>query len=202
MNFLRQAQENIIAEETAKLFFAKSIVDVTIRDIALQVEIGEATIYRRFGNKYNLVLVVAKYLQEKVFAQHFNFKADTGYDYLKKFYESFLNIYKETPEYYKFINEFDAFVTNNVNENMTSYEEGIDAFRQSFIEAYKKGLEDGSVENIQDVDSFYFATTHSLMGLCKKLADRNILAQDYNLDKTKEIQVLIDTILYRLKKNK
>lgn len=202
MNFLKQAEETIIAEETAKLFFAKSIADVTIRDIAIQVGIGEATIYRRFGNKYNLVLIVAKFLQDKVFSQHFDIKATNGYEYLRRFYEAFINIYKETPEYYKFINEFDAFVTNNSNENMTSYEEGIDAFRQSFIEAYKNGLNDGSVQVVEDIDAFYFASTHSLMGLCKKLADRNILTQDYNLDKVKEIQVLIDTILYRLNKNR
>ena len=59
MNLFKRAQEEIMAEETAKLFFEKSINTVTIKDIADHIGIGEATIYRHYKNKYNIVLSVA-----------------------------------------------------------------------------------------------------------------------------------------------
>lgn len=200
MNLFKQAQEITLAEETAKLFFAKSINSVTIKDIADKLGIGEATIYRHYKNKLNIVLLVAQYLQEKIIKQYFNIDENlSGYEQLTKFYNSYLEIFIDDSLYYKFINEFDAFIVNNGESNIAEYEEGINYFKDIFMRGYDKGLNDKSVKELDDINSFYYASTHALLGLCKKLADKNVLSQDYNLDKGKEIKVLIETILYRLK---
>ena len=201
MNLLKQAQEIVIVQETANLFFSRSINEVTIKDIANKLGIGEATIYRHYNNKLNLVLRVAKYLQEEVLSKYFTFsQTGNGYTKIEQFYKSFLLIFKEHPSYYKFINEFDAFILNNNIGAIPSYEEGIDAFKNAFDELYKQGVNDGSVNKVDNIDTFYFATTHSLMEVCKKLADKDVISQDAKLDKTGEVEVLIETILYRLKK--
>ena len=200
MNLFKHAQEVIMAEETAKLFFEKSINSVTIKDIAEHIGVGEATIYRHYKNKYNIVLSVASYLQTKVTERYFNIDKNlSGYEQLEKFYYSYLDIFKEEPMYYKFINEFDAFIVLNLPDDMSKYEQGIDIFKVYFLEAYYKGLQDGSVKQLDDVESFYFATTHATMGLCKKLADKDVITQDRHLNKAKELEVLVETILYRLK---
>ena len=200
MNLFKRAQEEIMAEETAKLFFEKSINTVTIKDIADHIGIGEATIYRHYKNKYNIVLSVASYLQDKVVKHYFNIDKDlTGFEQLKKFYYSYLQIFNDQPLYYKFINEFDAFVVINTREDMSAYEQGMDKFKNIFLDAYHKGIEDGTVKEIEDINSFYFATAHATMSLCKKMAEKNVLTQDFTLDKTREIEVLIETILYRFK---
>lgn len=203
MNLLKQAQEMAIVKETANLFFARSINEVTIKDIASALGVGEATIYRHYSTKLNLVLMVAKYLQEDVLSRYFNFSNEgNGFAKLSKFYCTFLHVYKEHPAYYKFINEFDAYVINNSSKEMNSYEEGIDAFKNTFDEIYKTGVKDGSVNPIENIDAFYYGTTHSLLALCKKLADKDVIAQDAKLDKAGEIEALIETVLYRLNKNK
>lgn len=200
MNLFQHAQEVVMAEETAKLFLSKSINEVTIKDIANHIGVGEATIYRHFETKYNIVLGVARYLQTKILSEYYNVSdCKTGFDKISKFYYSFLDVYKDNPRFYKFINEFDAFILLNKNENIESYEEGIDKFKDIFIECYELGLKDKTIKKLDNVENFYFATTHALMGLCKKLADRDIISQDKNLDKGREIEVLIETILYRLK---
>ena len=200
MNLFKRAQEEIMAEETAKLFFEKSINTVTIKDIADHIGIGEATIYRHYKNKYNIVLSVASYLQETVVKRYFNIDKElSGFEQLKKFYYSYLEVFKDRPLYYKFINEFDAFIVINTREDMKAYEQGIDVFKNIFLDAYHKGLEDGTVKEIEDIESFYFATAHATMSLCKKMSDKNVLTQDFTLDKTREIEVLIETILYRFK---
>lgn len=200
MNLFKHAQEVVMAEETTRLFLQSSINEVTIKDIAKHIGIGEATIYRHYKNKYNIVLSVASYLMSKVFGQFFDsLKGETGYERLESFYLSFLDIYKENPAYYKFINEFDAFIVTNNEKNMSTYEEGIHRFKVKFDEAYQLGLKDGSIKEVKDIDVFYFSTTHALLGLCKKLADKDVILQDAKLDKAKEIEMLIETILYRLK---
>ena len=200
MTLLKQAQNALIAEETAKLFFERSINEVTIKDIANHIGIGEATIYRHYKNKLNIVLLVANYLQEKVISEHFDIsKGSTGYEQIAIFYNSFLDIFKTNSAYYRFINEFDAFIILNAGGDVESYEKGIETFKVMFDKCYELGLKDGSISSLEDKDIFYFATTHSLLGLCKKLADKDVLSQDSSHDKVKEIQVLIETILYRLK---
>ena len=68
-----------------------------------------------------------------------------------------------------------------------------------FINAYNKGLIDKTVKEINDINSFYLTTTHALMGLCKKLANSNILIQDEKMDKVKEIEMLIDIFMVNIK---
>ena len=200
MTLLRIAQDNLIAEETAKLFFERSINEVTIKDIAVHIGLGEATIYRHYKNKYNIVLLVANHLQEKVASEYFDIsKGQTGYEKAVIFYNSFLDVYKNNSAYYRFINEFDAFIILNSGNDVAEYEKGIEAFKVMFDSFYDLGIKDGSIKALEDKDAFYFATTHALMGLCKKLADKDVIAQDSSHDKAKEIEVLIETILYRLK---
>ena len=65
------------------------------------------------------------------------------------------------------------------------------------MDAYALGRSDGSVREVEDVKHFYLATTHALMGLCKKLTmDKVVLEQDaYGRE---EIECLIGTIVYSL----
>lgn len=200
MNLFKHAQEIVMAEETTKLFLERSINEVTIKDIANHIGVGEATIYRHYKTKFNIVLSVANYLMNKVFSQYFNFEqGNTGYEKIAEFYRSFLNIYKDNCAYYKFISEFDAFLMNNNEKTATSYEAGIEQFKNKFDEIYQLGLKDGSVKEINDIDVFYYSTTHALLELCKKLANKDIISQDAKIDKVREIEVLIETILYRFK---
>lgn len=199
MNLLKRAEERIFAEETANLFFERSINEVTIKDIALHIGIGEATIYRHYTNKYNIVLLVAKYLQENVLAKYFNFSSNgDGYTKMDRFYRSFYDIFLSHPSYYRFINEFDAFIINNNPKDLAEYEEGIDAFKSTFNKIYEQGVNDGSIKPISNIESFYYGTTHALLALCKKLADKDVIAQDTRTDKAGEIEALIETILYRV----
>ena len=200
MNLFKHAQEIVMAEETTKLFLERSINEVTIKDIANHIGVGEATIYRHYKTKFNIVLSVANYLMNKVFSQYFNFEqGNTGYEKIAEFYRSFLNIYKDNCAYYKFISEFDAFLMNNNEKTATSYEAGIEQFKNKFDEIYQLGLKDGSVKEIKDIDIFYYSTTHALLELCKKLANKDIISQDARIDKAREIEILIETILYRFK---
>ena len=190
-----------IVDVANKLFLERGVRDVTIKDIATEAEIGEATIYRHFLKKQNIVLASALSLKEKVFEGYFDLsKGKTGFEKVEIFYNSYLNIFKSSPEYFYFINEFDAYMCMEENTSLEEYEKEIDSFKSQYLEAYEEGLKDQSIRKVDSIETFYFSTTHSLLELCKKLAvTRALLKQDKNGQKAAEIECLIKIILDSLR---
>ena len=199
---LRDAKMNFIVDVATSLFIKRSINDVTVRDIALEAGVGEATIYRYFSRKETIVLQCTMKLQNEVNQYYFNLdEGKTGLDKIAIFYNSFLEIFKDKPYYYNFIKDFDAFmISQSDTAPLSQYEKGLDEFKNSFFSAYQLGVQDGSITPMKNIDVFYFATTHSLLELCKKLSsNKALLTQDKTLKKSAEIQCLINIILKSLK---
>ena len=197
---LKEVKNNFIIDIAIDLFMCRSVNDVTIKDIAISAQVGEATIYRYFGNKQNLVMKAAMKIQGIVSESFFRLeKGKNGYEKLALFYESYYDIYLKHPDFYKFLNEFDAYISNEKSDDMNPYENAIDQYKADYMKAYKLGLKDGSIKKQDDIELFYFSTTHALLELCKKLAFKKaVLEQDKVAGKEKEIQCLIDIILMSL----
>ena len=197
---LKDAKVNFLVDIATDLFMCRSINEVTIKDIAVSAQVGEATIYRTFGNKQNIVVQAAMKLQGIVSANFFKLQeGKNGYEKLVIFYQSYLDIFNKHPEFYKFLEEFDAVVSIDNNDNVNPYETAIDSYKVFFMKAYELGLKDGSIKKQDDINLFYFSTTHALLELCKKLAfKRAVLKQDKQNEKTGEIKCLIDIILMSL----
>ena len=193
---------DFILKTATDLFVTRGISEVTIKDIADKAEIGEATVYRYFGTKTNIVLACALALGKQTYEEFFDLsKGKTGYDKLEIFYNSYLNVFKKSPSHFYFIKEFDAYMCSRGETSLNEYEKNLDLFKQDFMEAYKLGLSDGSVKEIKQIEVFYFSTTHALLELCKKLSmKKGVLEQDKTLKKVSEIKCLINIILSSLKK--
>ena len=190
-----------IVDVANKLFLERGVNDVTIKDIADEAGVGEATIYRHFLKKQNIVLASALALKEKVFEGYFDLsKGKTGFEKLEMFYNSYLHIFESSPEYFYFINEFDAYMCMEENVSLSEYEKEIDTFKSQYFDAYKEGLDDQSVRKVDSIDTFYFATTHALLEVCKRLAVKKaLLTQDKSSLKEKEISCLINIFLQSLR---
>lgn len=193
---VQQAKIDYIVKVAVDLFLQKGIDAVTIKDVSTVAGVGEATIYRYFSTKQNLVLRAAGRMADDLHATYFNLEgATTGLGKLVAFYQNFLRIYREHPAYYRFIFEFDAM--QQVAGELDEYESTLLPYMQSYLDAYALGRSDGTVKEMADVRLFYLATTHALMGLCKKLTmDRVVLKQDARGEE--EIQMLIDVFIDRV----
>lgn len=199
MNRVKQSAKDSVVNGACELFLSRSISDVTIKDVAVKSGVGEATVYRYFGNKQTLVALVAIKLQKDVFDGYFKLTGENGFEKLRKFYESYIEIFKEHSEFYRFIREFDAF-TLTFAPDLDAYSEGLDLFKEEFLAAYRAGVKDKSVKEIESAETFYYATTHAMLELCKKLsANVSVVKQDEKTEKDREIKVLIDIILSALK---
>ena len=198
---ITDAKTNFILDEALALFWEHSVGEVTVRDIAVRAGVGEATIYRYFSTKHNLVCAAATKLEKTILETYFDLGgASNGFDRLALFYGTYLTIFSSHREYFKFINEFDAFMLNEGKTDSTDYASGLDMFKTLFSQAYHQGLSDNSVAPVRDWETFYYATTHALLELCKKLSTAEIVRQDISANKEEEIKTLTEIILYKLKK--
>jgi AcrR family transcriptional regulator len=197
---LRDAKINFLVNVATDLFISRSIQDVTMKDIAVAAQVGEATLYRYFGKKQTLVMQVALKLRGLITSDYFRLdQMEVGYGQIEIFYMSYLEIFKEHRELYKFIREFDMYMRGEDKDSLNQYEAAISLFRTEYIKAYKLGVKDGSIKPQEDIEMFYFSTTHALLELCKKLAMKEVLNQDKTIDKEKEIKCLIDLFLKSIK---
>ena len=197
----KDLKRDYIIDSAKKLFLAKSIGEITIKDISAVSGIGEATIYRYFTNKENLVTAVSLSLQQDILKVQFDDTNSSGLDNIQNFFNLFRNIFVEHREYVKFIAEFDIVYLNTIeNKENKQYSLSLDVFYDLFIKFYNQGLEDKSVKEVKDIKLYYYTSTHSLLELCKKLASSNTgLKQDKAVDRVKEIEYLISLFISVLK---
>ncbi len=194
---IKDAKINYIVDGATELFLRKGIADVTIKDIAKATEVGEATVYRYFTKKQNLVLAAAAKLGQESLKGFIALKGATGLEKLTDFYTVFLRVFKERTELYKFISEFDIYFAREGGD-LSDYEKALLPFYEGFAEAYEEGVSDGTVKEVADLELYYLTTTHALFGLGKKMASENILKQDARGEE--EIKLLISIIVNELKK--
>ena len=189
-------------DEALALFLERSVNEVTVHDIAVRAGVGEATVYRYFSTKHNLVCAAAAKLGSNIFETYFDFShASSGFEKLALFYRSYLKIFSTHREFFKFINGFDAFMLSEGKTDSNEYASGLDMFKELCSKAYNEGLSDGSIAPVENWETFYYSTTHALMELCKKLSTADIVRQDLSANKEEEISTLTEIILFKLKKH-
>lgn len=195
------AKRNYVIETATNLVLSRPLSRVTVRDVAQEAGVGEATVYRYFSTKTSLIVACALKLQGEV-SQYFlrESKPVDGYTKLVKFYASYVDLFAFRPELYRFLYEFDAYCVEQRVKGLDEYSDNLDVFRDAYLAAYREGVEDGSVRKIQNPELFYYTTTHAVLSLAKKLAvEGGIVRQDQLTDQIGEIRMLNETFLYSLK---
>lgn len=189
---LKDEYRTLIKKKTIDLFLASSIEQVTIADVAKANGIGEATMYRYFKNKYNLVSEVMIMIGESIFDNFIIDDSLTGIEKIKCFYQKFIDTFNDNPNYYKLIQEFDLMISNSGNLADNNYDEIFERFYKIYLSYYEQGLKDNTIKKIKDIRLFYNTSTHSIMSLCKKLAcETFVISSDKEVKRTDELELLI-----------
>ena len=199
MTILKKARRKAIVEEAKKLYLENGVEQVTIADLAAHLSIGEASLYRYFGRKQVLVAEVAILTWQEIVGKMESLPLKpTGFENLVDFYVFFLSTFRAHPEFYLFVEEFDLLMTKEPlsEELLRAYEGAILDIKERFDRFFAQGLEDGTVQCDLDRDIFYFSTSHALLGLCRKLAKKEVLLQyEDRIDKSAQIESLITIFL-------
>lgn len=197
---IKDAKLNFLIDVATELFLERSIPSVTVKDIADRAGVGEATVYRYFTKRQNLVQAAAEKLQKKVYEEYFAPVVGNGYQRIEAFFGAYVEIFRTHREFYRFVGEFDAYMLSENLMSGTAYSDGLDLFRNLFLSAYRDGIADGSVRSVGErPEVFYYASAHALLALCKQLSvEYGIVPQDVETDKLQEVDEMKRVILFYL----
>lgn len=205
MSKAKDKRINEVIKKASELFIEKSIEEVTVVDIANSLNIGEASIYRYFGKKENLVYKVAIYLWNEVKAKYFDYqliyKESKGLEQVKQFFNCFIDIYSNNQSFFMFINDFDNYIIdkNIAMDDINEYEKELLTIKDIFDNIWDIGVNDKSIKANINKDEIYFTYTHALLSTCAKLSKRAILHSDSLVSSIKQITLLIDVFIDYIK---
>lgn len=209
MEYLKYLQEeknsrrSLAVLTAATMFLSKGIEEVKMTDIANECSLGVASLYRYFGTKTKLLILVgellwadARVLFDEAAAEPEYYEM-TGYFQLKALFAVYETMFRYHKGFMKFLRDFDAtMLRENVpKSDLTSYEHGLFEFYGYFKAAYDKGIEDGSLRSDIDFRLFYYSATHMLLSAGQKFIAGAIIESDNALQKEAEIKIMLDMVL-------
>jgi len=203
MNVLQQAKYDLVIEECKPLMLAKGITALKISDISREIKVGEATIYRYFGTKTNLVIEVATSLWKDIYKEIVRLpKQETGYYTVKEFFSFFLTGYKESKEVFTFLDEFDSLMVKEKvdKDSLGKLDDVLSKIKDEYIVSFNQGLKDESIKSSVNKEEYYYTTTHMVLGICKSLASNGIiLSSDELIKDVTQINLALEICLQYIK---
>ncbi len=208
MDFKTKRMEMAV-DAASKLFLQHGIEEVKMTDIAAECGLGVASIYRYFGTKTGIAIAAMTHQWHEIRAMFSGifesqvFLSKPGIIQLRDLMRSFIVLYEAHPGFMKLLAEFDLMLKReNVPKNdLADYDRSVINFYSVFESSYLTGLSDGSVREIPEFKLFYLTFAHSLMELSKKLIQGELVPSDDFSYAVNELEILINTAVYYLKKD-
>lgn len=195
---IKDYQKEVIIQRASKLFLSKNINDVTIESVAHEAKIGEATLYRYYKKKENLVIKSAIYIVDEIIKKYFNNKDiesnEDGYCLVSTFLDMFLTIYKEEHAFLHFIDEFDSYVSLEEVplESLNEYNAVYVKIFLIFNNLYLLGKNDGSITNKISSLEYYHSVIKTLFIFIRKLSKTPIIVSDLSIPNERQIEIYLD----------
>lgn len=193
---------------SAKMFLQDGIDNVKMTDIADESGVGVATLYRYFGTKTGILIAAMTYMWNDLnvkFSGVFDseiFISQPGIKQISDLMRLYLVLFTAHKDFMRLLAEFDIFIRREAvpMNDLEDYDRSIVNYYPVFERAYKTGLEDGTVREIEHFPLLYLTYAHSLLELTKKLVQGEITPSDNFEHAEAELSMLIDTAVYFFKK--
>ncbi len=152
----KEQRRRDILNAAEKLFFSKGYDNVSLNEIAKEVQLGRSTLYLYFENKeelfFAIVLRGAQILNKLVLKE--SEKAKTSYEKLAAFRDAYYKFSKGYPDYLKAYNYLlsGRFDLANIEHTEYKWLPGSESklypeYKKKFEEIYIKKLEQGNISN-------------------------------------------------------
>jgi len=203
-SLIEQRKEEVV-KAAISVFKVNGIDNTKMTDIALEAQIGVASLYRYFKTKTELVLESGVYLWKyeisKIYKDFCEGTLTTlnGKDRLKNALNVFMKIYLKQPEILSLLEHFDNYIVKkNISiYKLKNYESNIRIKKFiNFLNKLKK-KKDGSIRKNVDANLFYITLTHSLISLSQKLVLRGaILKSDQDITGENQLELIINMAIH------
>ena len=166
----KQEKYDHILDVGFKLFAERGIGQVILPEVAKAADVGNATLFRYFPTKTELVIAIAIRRWESFIKWHNSLLTSeetqnlTGAEYLKFFLDSFLELYRNHKDILRFNYEFNAFVCGAewTDEQKQPYLQMVDALSRQFHDLYERGMRDGTL-NAEIPEQTMFSSVFHIM---------------------------------------
>lgn len=179
ISLLKNERIERVIEAAKAEFNEKGIKNSKLRIIAKKAKVGEASIYRYFKDKDDLIKIVAlNYWQNhsNLFEDYYYGRISESDSGLKKI-EVSLNIFhhlnKNHKGFLKFLEDFDNYFANEdlpLSEN--TFLELINGLKRRFVGMFEEGIADGTINPIHNSEDIYSFVSIVLMSTTQKLSSR------------------------------
>lgn len=172
-----------ILKAAEKVFFEKGLDAATIEDIAAEAELAKGTIYRYFKDKEELILTITLKA-----ARIFNSIGDkeiaacrSTWEKMAAAIKSYLIFYHDYPDYF-----FLFFSWDNIKIDFNSapagsiraeYLKATEAMQLAFLKIIEKGIEEGTIRQIDNPQKTLFIFMNTLFGYFRTLVTRKELIE-------------------------
>ncbi|NLT09909.1 MAG: TetR/AcrR family transcriptional regulator [Ruminococcus sp.] len=202
-------KRNEAIEASVKLFLEHGISDVKMTDIAEKCGIGVAALYRYFDTKTGIAIEAMTYLWNELrnmFSGIFEsdiFLRQSGLKQVTDLMRMFLVLYEAHPSFMKLLSEFDLLmITERVSKDeLKEYDKSVINFYPIIEKSFMAGIADETIREDVDFKLFYVSYAHALMAVSQKLIRGEILPSDDFSAGAKELEMLIESASYYLRKN-
>ncbi len=200
INKQKEKRREDILVAAIEVFKEKSIRSAKMTDIALESEVGVATVYRYFKTKLELVIEAVNWMCKEemhLMLEPFegdDYKSMNGFEQMSFILKLFIQLYEVYPDFVALLEQFDNYVVEEQIglEQLENYEKKISDLKEITFEAMERGKKDGSIKPDIDNNIFYTTIAHSLMSLSQKLILRgNILRGDSEVKGKDQLDLLI-----------
>lgn len=166
----KQEKYDHILDVGFKLFAERGIGQVILPEVAKAADVGNATLFRYFPTKTDLVVAIATRKWQEFIEWHNSLltleetQNLTGAEYLKFFLDSFLELYRNHKDILRFNYDFNSFVRSAewTDEQKQPYLQMVDALSRQFHDLYERGTKDGTL-NAEIPEQTMFSSVFHIM---------------------------------------
>lgn len=179
LNQIKQDRIKRIIEVAKKEFAQDGIANTKLSTIAREANVGEASIYRYFSDKHQLIKLVAyDYWREQtsVFNEYLEDNIDArmnGILKVRAYLGLFIELYYYHKDFLKFMEDFDGIhALSNTPEKENEFFEYVYYIRDVFVKIFAEGLKDGSIDPDFDPRQAHSFVSQVLVSTTQKMALR------------------------------
>lgn len=200
---LKQRRRELV-ECAISCFCEQGIETTAIADIAVASGYGEATLYRYFSNKENLIMECGftfwRMTSERYEAltESEAYQLESGIDQVEDLLLLTQDMFEIHRGMFKFLHDLDVYLASHqVNsEILAEYEELVNRAKPCLCEAIEKGKEDGTIKCRVSTEEIYYTLTHTVLSLLQKMAGiGQLLSGDHIVEEKRQIQLLRKLLL-------
>lgn len=160
-----------------QLFCEKGIESVKLTEVAQKSKVSEATIYRYFGNKEQLVLEAFLKLWDTIMSRVYKkvgettaYESMTGFEQIRVWLKAFRHLYQEDEEFIIFSYEAKLyFLRHHMKFDRETQELQMHSFYEPCVAALDKGKQDGSIPAEEDSEDLFYAIWGTIRGYVVKI---------------------------------